>query len=121
MLKIPSLLLKQLYTFNSLKNSNEGVCFSLKNRLNDAKLIAINSVKVDGNAVPTSSIAISFGDDVWLSPAEVQAKSPIDFPLRAIVDIRLSIDALPTGKHKLEINFESKPFGKLTHSLQHFI
>ena len=45
---IPSLLLKQLYTFGSLQNSDEGVQFSIKNRLSDAILIAIQSVEFDG-------------------------------------------------------------------------
>ncbi|MCP5095771.1 MAG: hydroxymethylglutaryl-CoA reductase [Chloroflexi bacterium] len=114
MLKIPSLLLKQLYTFNSLRNTDDGVCFSLKNRLNDAQLVAVNSVKVDGTAVPTSNISVNLGDGSWHSPTELQAKSPIDFPLRSIVDFKLGINALPIGKHKLEVKFETKPFGKLT-------
>ena len=33
---IPSMILKQLYTFGSLKNLPDGVKFSLKNRLSDA-------------------------------------------------------------------------------------
>ena len=33
---VPSLLLKQLYTFGSLKNIEDGIQFSIKNRLNDA-------------------------------------------------------------------------------------
>lgn len=113
MFKIPSLLLKQLYTFNSLKNTDDGVCFSIKNRLNDAQLISINSVKIDGNQVPPDSIAVDFGDGDWLSPEQIHAQSPIEFPLRKILDIKLGIGPLSTGKHKLEVNFESKPFGKL--------
>ncbi len=35
---IPSMMLKQLYTFGSLKNTPDGVKFSLKNRLSDATM-----------------------------------------------------------------------------------
>ncbi len=42
---IPSLLLKQLYTFDSLKNTPQGVKFSLKNRLTDVTVTALHHVK----------------------------------------------------------------------------
>ena len=37
-MKIPSLLLRQLYTFGSLENTKEGFAFSLRNRLSDVTL-----------------------------------------------------------------------------------
>jgi hydroxymethylglutaryl-CoA reductase (NADPH) len=114
MFKIPSLLLKQLYTFNSLTNCDDGVCFSIKNRLNDAELISVDAVKVNGDQIPLDNVSLDLGDGNWLTPEQIRTGGPIDFPLRKIIEIKLGIDALPTGKHKLEINFESKPFGKLT-------
>ena len=114
MFKIPSLLLKQLYTFNSLTNCDDGVCFSIKNRLNDAQLISIDGVKVNGKSISLDSVSLDLGDGNWLSPEQIRTEGPIDFPLRQIIEIKLGIGELPTGKHKLEINFESKPFGKLT-------
>jgi hydroxymethylglutaryl-CoA reductase (NADPH) len=114
MLKIPSLLLKQLYTFNSLKNIKDGVCFSLKNRLNDAQLITITGMKIDGNPIPLNFVMVDLGDGNWLSTDQIEAQGPIPFALRAIVDVKLAINALPVGKHKIELNFETKPFGKLT-------
>ena len=59
-LRIPSLVLKQLYTFGSLKNVPGGVKFSLKNRLSDATLTAVTGVKFDGNEVPLSGVTMSF-------------------------------------------------------------
>ena len=41
---IPSLLLKKLYTLGSLKNTSEGVAFSIKNRLSDAELVGLRTV-----------------------------------------------------------------------------
>ncbi len=38
---IPSLLLKQLHTFGSLKNTDHGVEFSVKNRLSDTRIIGL--------------------------------------------------------------------------------
>ena len=47
-LMIPSMLLKQLYTRDSLRNTAEGVRFSLKNRLSDSTVTALHGVKIDG-------------------------------------------------------------------------
>ena len=49
---IPSMLLKQLYTFGSLKNSARGVEFQLKNRLSDATVTGVQAVAFDGVEVP---------------------------------------------------------------------
>ena len=48
-MKIPSLILKQLYTFGSLENvAGGGVQFGLKNRLSDASLTRLKHVKIGG-------------------------------------------------------------------------
>ena len=46
-MKIPSLVLKQLYTYGSLENTPDGVVFGLKNRLSDAVVTGINEIAVD--------------------------------------------------------------------------
>ncbi len=43
---VPSMLLKQLYTRGSLRNASDGVVFSVKNRLSDAKLVALKKVEI---------------------------------------------------------------------------
>jgi len=54
--KIPSLILKQLYTHGSLENLPEGVRFGLKNRLSDAVVTGISEIRVDKKVVPLSEI-----------------------------------------------------------------
>ena len=111
-LAIPSMLLKQLYTFGSLENVNGSVKFSVKNRLSDATIISIDRLNLAGNDVPLDRIKLDLGDGEVLTPAQV-LESPIDFPLRRELDIYSAIGALPMGKHKIEIHFSTKPFGKL--------
>ena len=110
---VPSLLLKQLYTFGSLKNTGSGIQFSLKNRLSDATLTGVRSLSVGGKDVPVEDIEIVLNDGTRLRPADISKDKSVAFPLRAILDIHAKRDALPEGKHKLEIAFEAKPFGKL--------
>ncbi len=109
---IPSLLLKQLYTFGSLKNGDQGVRFSLKNRLSDATITKLSGVSFDDRRIPIESITIELGEGTILQPQDI-VQNPVDFPLRSIVDIVCDIDPLPDGKHAIEVHFTTKPFGKL--------
>ena len=61
-MKIPSLVLRQLYTNGSLTPTGDGVAFSLKNRLTDAKLTGLESVTVDGTEVPADRLTLSLAD-----------------------------------------------------------
>jgi hydroxymethylglutaryl-CoA reductase (NADPH) len=110
---IPGLLLKQLYTFGSLMNVEGGVKFSIKNRLSDAVLTGIQSVKFNGAEVPKDDIKIDFGDGQFFSPDQISLNCPLDFPLRKTLDIIARTVALPLGKHQIEVEFDTRPFGEL--------
>jgi hydroxymethylglutaryl-CoA reductase (NADPH) len=114
---IPSLILKQLYTFGSLENIEQGVKFSIKNRLSDASLTELVSIKIDGETIPKKALRMDLGDGESLTPEQISPQEPLDFPLRRTVDIFAGIDPLDTGKHKIEITFQTKPFGKLSFSV----
>lgn len=109
---IPSMVLKQLHTFGSLRNSADGVAFSVKNRLNDTTLVGLTRLKFDGREVPLEKVTIRQADGTTLTPAQLAA-APLNFPLRTTLDIIAAIDPLPIGKHEIEIGFEARPFGKL--------
>ncbi|MDH3709088.1 MAG: hydroxymethylglutaryl-CoA reductase [Cyclobacteriaceae bacterium] len=111
---VPSLLLKQLYTFGSLENSPDGVKFSLKNRLQDASLTEIIHVKLDDTIIPSEQISLDFGNGHQVSPSSVSQDNPVEFPLRKSFDLIVKMDPLDLGKHKIEVKFRAKPFGKLT-------
>ena len=112
-MRIPSLLLKQLYTFGSLKNVENQVQFSLKNRLSDAKFVGLQKVILNGKEIPLSSIKLNFDDGSLIAPNQVSQQNPIDFPLRQTVDIIAEMDSLEKGSHKIEVVFDVKPFGTL--------
>ncbi len=111
---IPALVLKQLYTFNSLRNYEGGVMFSLKNRLSDATLTELISVSLAGIDIPVSKIMLDLGGGNLLSPSELSEAKPIPFALRDTIMLRCIMPNLPVGKHAIEVVFRAKPFGKLT-------
>ncbi len=107
---IPSMLLRQLYTNNSLKNSDGGVQFALKNRLSDGEFGELNGVRIDGTDVPLDSISLDLGDGAFVPADSVR---DIAFPLRKVLTVRCAGQTLANGKHKIGIAFRAKPFGSL--------
>jgi hydroxymethylglutaryl-CoA reductase (NADPH) len=114
---VPSMLLKQLYTFGSLKNSPDGVQFSMKNRLSDATVTGLRGIRIDGKEIPLHDVEVRVEDGVFQSH-QITAAQPLSFPLRHTLQIVAKCPTLPLGKHEIEIVFDSKPFGKLKLSVQ---
>ncbi|MBX3083406.1 MAG: hydroxymethylglutaryl-CoA reductase [Anaerolineae bacterium] len=110
---IPNLILKQLYTVGSLKNTHAGVQFSVKNRLRETQITHLLSIKLDDLLVPLDAITLDLGDGVRLHPANISDASPLFFPLRKVVTINLDIAPLELGKHDLEFSFSAVPFGQI--------
>ncbi len=112
-MKIPSLILKQLYTLGSLENSAEGVRFSLKNRLSDATLTHLEGVAIDGEEVAWDQLVLEVGNDENLNPSEISEARPIAFPLAKVVTILCKGVELAKGKHEVGLRFCTQPFGML--------
>ena len=72
-MKIPALVLRQLYTNGSLQPTGDGVRFSLKNRLMDARLTALHRVTVDGREVPAARLTLTVDDGAPFPATEVSS------------------------------------------------
>src|SRR6185503_1942280 len=117
MMKVPGLILKQMYNFGSLENVPGGVRFSVKNRLADATVTQLHSIKIDGNDVPLGNLTIDYADgdkEHSLKAGDVTAQKPIPFPLARTIAISAKNGALEKGKHDIEIAVEATPFGLLS-------
>ncbi len=115
-MKIPALILKQLYTFGSLENIEGGARFNIKNRLSDATLVGVKELKIDGNEIPLDKVELEIRDAKpgSLGATEISPQNSVDFPLRKIVTIRVRLDEeLAEGKHKIRLTFVTDSFGEL--------
>ncbi len=110
---VPSLLLRQIYTFGSLKNMSEGVKVSIKNRLSDATFTGLDSVRIAGREIPLKQVILLLDGSQRVLPDQVSESQPLDFPLRRVVDLLLDIEHLPKGKYLIEVEFDTRPFGRL--------
>lgn len=112
-MKIPSLVLRQLYTFGSLTRDGRGVRFSLKNRLADASLTRLKAVRIDGQAVPVEHLRLQLPDGPDLRAEDVSPAQPIPFPLRQVVHLQAQGIDLGDGVHEIDLAFETDAFGEL--------
>ena len=114
----PNALLKQLYTFGSLENSDRGVEFALKNRLKDATLTELLEVKINGEPVSREHVHLFMGEGETYSASEISDENTVDFPLRRTLHVRAERTPLETGKHEIALTFRAQPFGKLSFSIE---
>ena len=117
-MKIPSLILRQLYTFGSLENVPGGVRFAIKNRLSDATLTRLIGIKLDDEEVPPERIELELGEGRVFRGDGITPEAALDFPLRRTVYIRAANGKLSTGAHEITIAFEAVPFGRLAFAVK---
>jgi hydroxymethylglutaryl-CoA reductase (NADPH) len=121
MIKIPGLILKQLYNFGSLENAPGGVRFTVKNRLSDAVITRLAGIKIDGNEVAAGNLTLELEEGEktrTLRADEVTAQKPIPFPLAKTIGIHARNGNLEKGKHDIEISVDTTPFGILSFKVQ---
>ena len=114
----PDALLKQLYTFGSLENTDQGVEFAIKNRLKDATLTQLLDVTINGASVPRENVQLFMGDGETHTATEISDETPLDFPLRRTLHVRAERPPLEIGKHDIELTFRAQPFGTLSFAVE---
>ncbi len=112
-MKIPSLILKQLYTFGSLENVRGGARLALKNRLSDAQLLGVRRLAIDGAEVPLDQLTLELEGGETLRGDELGDGHTVPFPLRRTVRIHAACGKLAQGKHEITVGFSAEPFGDL--------
>ncbi|WP_247236470.1 hydroxymethylglutaryl-CoA reductase [Telluribacter sp. SYSU D00476] len=111
---LPNVLVKQLYTRNSLRNTPDGFSFSLKNRLADARFTGLQRASIDGQEHPAEVFTLETDEGVMIPVSAITKDQPLAFPLRQSVLVRATGAQLPEGVHTLEIALYTEPFGALT-------
>ncbi|WP_178916495.1 hydroxymethylglutaryl-CoA reductase [Natronomonas gomsonensis] len=113
-LDIPEKILKRLYTYGSLKDTDRGVEFEVKNRLQDAKFAGINRLVINGDEIDSERVRLVTADGDSFRLDEVTEDSPIQFPVGRTVTVVVEEMNLPTGDHDIHVDFVAEPFGELT-------
>lgn len=110
---IPSLILKKLYTYGSLRNAPEGLAISLKNRLQDVVLTRVVTVRIGPLELRPEDLELDLGSGAWRAASAVTPATPEPFALRQVAHLRAPGKKIPEGMHPIEIAMEVKGLGTL--------
>jgi len=110
---IPAGILNKLYTRSSLKNTEAGAQFSLKNRLSDAEVVGVAAISIDGREVGLDRVRFDLSDGRTFTPAQIDGANPIPFPFSSVVTIQTDQPDLEMGRHNIDVAFDTRPFGRL--------
>src|SRR4051812_46831282 len=105
-MRIPSLMLRQLYTFGSLRNVAAGFSFSLKNRLTDVSLTRILGLTINGNDVPVGDVEVAMDGGLPVPANGFSTESPLVFPLKQIAHVTTRSLPLGSGTHNIRLSLE---------------
>lgn len=109
---IPSMILSKLYNTSSLKNSNGGVTFSLRNRLSSAMIGEVSRLTIDDKQVPLDKVEVETNDQRFPISA-ILPEEPLSFPRDAFCRFHLDVGHLEEGTHQIELVLKTSPYGQL--------
>ncbi|MFT4885272.1 MAG: hydroxymethylglutaryl-CoA reductase (NADPH) [Natronomonas sp.] len=113
-LDIPDKILKRLYTYGSLKDTDDGIEFEVKNRLQDAKFAGVSRLVINGDEIDSADVRLETADGKTFTLNEISEDDPIPFPVGRTVTVIVEGFNLPSGDHDIDIDFLAEPFGELS-------
>lgn len=116
MAKVPSFMLKALYQRNSLRITDDGFTFQIKNGIGPVRLIGLLPLRVDRRPVALAHCSlIHSGQEL---PAEaVSVENSVLVRRGESVMVRVRETALRPGRHNLDIGIAAKDLGELRFSV----
>jgi len=106
--------LVRLFTWESLKNTERGVEFELKNRLIETEFAGLYSVRIDGEEVPLEDVYLEREGGTKVTPDEITEDDPLEFELAETVQVVLDIDRLTLGNHEVSMGFVVEGYGRVS-------
>lgn len=108
---VPAFMLKKLYLKGSLKNTDEGFQFLIRNTLAPGTITAVIPLTVDGVAYPLSDTVVTGKETVIAS--DVSKEHPVVFGINLTVTMNVKGAKLAAGEHTLVIGVITREAGEL--------
>jgi hypothetical protein len=109
---IPSFLLAKLYVKGSLKNTDNGFEFALKNIIDSTMLIGIGPITIGEKNYEGEAIAMT-ANERTVNGAELSRDTPV--PVRMGVPLKVSItgEKLAAGEQRISVSATTSDIGKI--------
>jgi hypothetical protein len=112
MITVPGFLLRKLYVKQSLKKTETGFEFELRNRLGSGYAYGMQPLKVDGAEVgPGSTVFVLEGHETVFS--SVSRESTFTLAMNKTITVRAEGFEIEPGPRKIEMGFDVPGLGTL--------
>ncbi len=108
----PPFLLAKLYVKGSLKNTETGFQFSIKNIIDAATLAGVNLVSVGEKNYEASAITLTFGDKS-INGADLSRTNSIQVRMGMPFTVAVSGEPLAAGAQKISLTAMISEIGKI--------
>jgi hydroxymethylglutaryl-CoA reductase (NADPH) len=112
MVQVPPFLLRRLYVKGSLRNTEEGFEFQLKNSLGAGYAQGLLPLTVDGQELPREDCYFSLGD-APVSFSAVDEATPFTLAMNKVTTIVVRGRRLEEGQHRIGMGFVVVGLGKM--------
>ncbi len=109
----PPSVLAKVYVKGSLKNTETGFEFNLKNVIDSGTIVEFGPITVDGKTYEASALTVAMGGNERRGD-QVSRVSPISIYIGSALVIRVSGETLAVGEHAIHISFLTREIGKLS-------
>ena len=116
MAKIPEFMLKALYVKGSLRRTENGFEFQMKNDLGPARIIGANPLQLDRRPIPLENCFFIHGDQE-AGFGDVTAENSVLMRKGEAVTVRVTGHPLSPGRRTLAINVVVKDMGTVSFSV----
>ena len=103
-MQVPEFLLRRLYVKGSLRNTEGGFAFDLRNSLGAGYAEQVLPLSLDGDQLPLSAARFVV-DGVTTPFAAVSSQAPFTLAMDGLVTVEANAPALTDGKHRIGIGF----------------
>lgn len=108
---IPSFLLAKLYVKGSLKNTDTGFEFTLKNIIDNTMLVGIGPITVGEKNYEGAAVTLTAGDKT-VSGADLTRQNGVPARMGMLLQISVTGDKLAPGLQKINVTGTSSDIGK---------
>ena len=113
MVTVPSFLLRRLYVKETLRNTEEGFAFQLRNRLGSGYAHKVHPLTVDGVEIPAEHTSFVLGDET-VGFDEVSDRKTFTLAMNKSIDIRVAGTTLSPGPRRIGMGFDVPGLGTLS-------
>ncbi len=110
--RVPGFLINRVYQTGSLRHTDEGFTFALRNPTTPVTLQHLSDFRVDGQSIAPAQVDLVLGA-VTRPVSTVTPQAPFDFPSGERLTIVVHGRLLPPGAHEVEITLQILGIGEL--------